>query len=1160
MTDSPLFHMDGATEGTTQWRAESFQMVNWGGFQGHHEVEFARDATLVSGASGTGKSSLLDAYLALMMPSDTPFNGASNDAGSGRARSVDQRNLMTYLRGKTDSTREADTGAMHDQVLRGADAATWGAVAMTFIDDNQRRFTVLRAYFVPRSATKFADVTMKMATRDGRLDLRDLSDVTEARFDKRALKNRFSDLDVFDTYAAFSQTLYTRLGIGANGEGGKALRLLARIQAGQQVKTVDGLYKSMVLEEPATFAAADKAVDHFEDLERSYGAMVTEAQKAKVLERLPDLHRDYETATEKADLIDRFGVHRDGDTPFVLWQLLTEHGLLDTAADTNRGRRRENQATFTAARDAETELKGRVADLQHQQRDNGGDVLAGLQNDLDVLTAKRDDVAAERDRFNDRISLLGAVAASVDDAAADAADGTAGAVAITSADDFAAAQLAAEGFIAGFAAAEQALDLERVSLQRTAYPVEEKIRTLKQEHGFLKGRASLVPQHLHNARLMIAEAAGIPAEELPFVAELIDIAPGEDDWRQAAEVTLGSVVRVMLVDENRLAALGRAIDPLHIPVRIHFEGVALHAHQPVQHDPRYVSGKLTFKDSPFSRWVQERVQAPAIDALCVNGPAELAGDGSRVTQSGQIRQGKRGAHGWNKEQRAIIGFSSTVRLAEIDEELAALKASADSLAQQASAKAGQIIALRRLKDAQQHLIDTVWASIDVAGAHAKIEAKEAERERLLANSDVLRGLQDEEARLTAELEAAQKHKHETEREAVVLADEHATIVDRQDTVNDALERIQADDSVTLTDEHTEHLAAQFAAVGDSTDLATFANGVKRLRERLTEQSAQDRETARSARDTLIGIFETFQSRWPDPNIGVEMESYSSYNDILDAVYTLGLFERRQEWKRRLSAWSGQDLVPLVGAFTTSIEEIEDRLRPINDILKTLPFGAGRDRLQISLRRLHRDDATTFRKELKLLSSGSTEEFTDEQTESRFTRLQAFMNLIRRPDDQGVSDTGRSGAARGDSDRDLLLDVRRHVEITAVRTTPDGVEVSTYSSLGGKSGGESQELVAFVVGAALRFQLGDESRTRPRFAPVFLDEGFVKSDSEFAGRAVAAWKGLGFQLIVGSPLDKVTALEPHMDLVLSITKNTRTGYSYITPLSTPQETPEDTVAA
>ena len=1130
MTDSPLFHMDGATEGTTQWRAESFQMVNWGGFQGHHEVDFARNATLVSGASGTGKSSLLDAYLALMMPSDTPFNGASNDAGAGRARSVDQRNLLTYLRGKTDSNREADTGQMHDQVLRGADNATWGAVAMTFVDDNQRRFTVLRAYFVPRGTVRFADVTMKMATRDGRLDLRDLADVTEARFDKRALKARFSDLDVFDTYAAFSQTLYTRLGIGANGEGGKALRLLARIQAGQQVKTVDGLYKSMVLEEPATYAAADKAVDHFEDLERSYGAMVTEAQKAKVLERLPELHRDYESATAKADLIDRFGVHRDGDTPFVLWQLLTEQGLLETAADTNRQNRRDNQTQHTIARDAETRLKSRVADLQHQQRDNGGDVLAQLESDLGALRDRRDDVSAERARFDERTTLLD----------------TSPAWKVGTGEDFAVAQENAQAFVDGFPAAEAELEAERTGLQRRAYPLEEQIRTLKQEHGFLSGRASLVPQHLHNARLMIAEAAGVPAEDLPFVAELIDVAPGEDAWRQAAEVTLASVVRVMLVDETRLAALSAAIDPVRLPVRIHFEGVALHPHQQINPDPRYVSGKLVFKDSLFSRWVQDRVQSSGLDALCVDGPADLAGDGPRVTRSGQNRNGKRGAHGWNKDQRSIIGFSSGARLDEITEELTALKQAAGDLAQQASTVGERIVALRRVKDAHQHVLNTLWAAIDVAGAEALVIEKEAESERLLANSDVLRALKDEEDRVAAELELAQKHKHETERDAAALADEHAGIVDRQDIVNVRVERIENDETVSLSPEHAELLNAQFAAVSDNADLAAFAGGLRRLRERLIEQSSQDRETARSARDTLLGIFETFQSRWPDPNIGVSMESYSSYNDILDAVYTLGLYERRQEWKRRLSAWSGQDLVPLVGAFTSAIEEIEDRLRPINEILTTLPFGAGRDRLQISLRRLHRDDASTFRKELKLLSSGATEEFTDEQTESRFTRLQAFMNLIRRPDD----------ALKGDAPRDALLDVRRHVEITAVRVDADGTEVSTYSSLGGKSGGESQELVAFVVGAALRFQLGDESRTRPRFAPVFLDEGFVKSDSEFAGRAVAAWKGLGFQLIVGSPLDKVTALEPHMELVLSVTKNTTSGFSYITPLASPEAAAEE----
>lgn len=1124
MTDSPLFHMDGATEGTTQWRAESFQMVNWGGFHGHHEVAIAPTATLISGASGTGKSSLMDAYLALLMPSDTPFNGASNDAGSGRARSSDQRNLMTYLKGKTDSTREAQTGEMHDQVLRGADSATWGGVAMTFIDDNQRRFTVLRTYFLPRGGNKFGDISMKMATRDGALDLRELADVVESRFEKRALKNRFTDLEVFDTYAAFAQTLYTRLGIGANGEGGKALRLLARIQAGQQVKTVDGLYKSMVLEEPTTFAAADKAVAHFEDLERSYGAMLTEAQKAAVLERLPELHSEWETSSAQAAMVDTFGVNRSGDTPFVLWSLTTEQRLLEQAEDANRAARRENQAALSAARDAESDLKSRVTGVQRQQRENGGDVLAGLQSDVDTLATQRDTVQDEHSRFAERIAVLDSE--------------------VNSADGFMAARADAESFLAGFAAADAELEARRTALHKESYPLEEQIRTLKQEKTFLTGRESLVPQHLHAARVLIAEAAGLPIEELPFVAELIDLAPGEDAWRRAAEVTLASVARVMLVDETRLGALSAAIEPLRIPVRIQFEGVALAPHQDRAGDPRYVSGKLVFKPSPFSGWVQDRVSAAHLDALCVSGPSELAGDGPRVTQSGQTRNGKRGAHGFNADQKPIIGFSSVARLGELSAELDVLAEKATAIAGRAAAVGASIGELRTQKEAHQFVLDTVWLSIDVDAAEARVAEKKAELERVLANSDILRGLKDEEERLVAELENAQKLRHVTDLEAASLAASQASIVDRNDEVNDLLDRIEREQAVTLADEHVEHLDAQFAAVGDTHDLDGFAASLRRLRERLTEQSQQDRRNAESAHDTLVAIFVTFQNRWPDPNVGVSIESYTSYLDILDAVHTLGLHERRQEWKRRLSEWSGQDLVPLTVAFATAIEEIEDRLRPINEILATLPFGAGRDRLKISLRRLHRDDSSAFRKELKALSSGATDELNDDEVESRFRRLQAFMGLIRKPD----------GASKGESPRDLLLDVRKHVEITAVRMTPDGVEVSTYSSLGGKSGGESQELVAFVVGAALRFQLGDESRTRPRFAPVFLDEGFVKSDSEFAGRAVAAWKGLGFQLIIGAPLDKVTALEPHMELVLSMTKNNATGYSYITPLSSPADTP------
>jgi len=101
-----------AGAGEQQWRLESLQMVNWGGFEGHHTVTYHAESTLVSGGSGTGKSTMLDAYTALMMSSKVPFNGASNDAGGGRARDEagGQRTLLTYLRARSATpTRVAET-------------------------------------------------------------------------------------------------------------------------------------------------------------------------------------------------------------------------------------------------------------------------------------------------------------------------------------------------------------------------------------------------------------------------------------------------------------------------------------------------------------------------------------------------------------------------------------------------------------------------------------------------------------------------------------------------------------------------------------------------------------------------------------------------------------------------------------------------------------------------------------------------------------------------------------------------------------------------------------------------------------------------------------------------------------------------------------------
>ncbi|MBU2694360.1 ATP-binding protein [Pimelobacter sp. 30-1] len=1120
---------------TVQWRASLLQLVNWGGFSGLTTVPLRGDATMISGASGVGKSTILDAYTALMMPSDTKFNGASNDAVAGRARSAGQRNLLSYLRGAVDVIDNPKTGRPEEKLLRGKGTDTWGAVAMTFVNDQGGRFTALRTYYVPRRASRSGEVQMQLATHEGPLSLETLEVAVPERFHANTLKKLYPGIRVHRTYAEFTAVLHARLGIGANGDGSKALRLLARIQAGNQVRSVDELYKDMVLERPSTYAAADRAIEHFDDLDASYAAMRTEEQKLELLEPITDLQERKVAATARLSELDSYGVTLSGDTPLRLWLLKTHLRLIESAVTGNRDARQGTVEGLTATRSAETTLAGDLEAAKEAHRAAGGGDLQALAAQAEHERVIREERANRLSELEERVyPLVGLTDADAPDLES----------AMDSASAFAELQLLARKRLSAGEAEQATLRAERDRVRDGLVPLKNEQSVLQRERTSLENRAGRVPSYLHDLRGAVAQASGLRVDELPFVAELIDLAPEEARWRTAIETVLGGTARMMLVPLDRLDEFSAAIDDLRLPARLTFQGVELDLPDTGPADPERVAGKLLFKESPFSGWVQQHVEAPSRNAYCVESAAELDGPGFRVTAAGQTRNGRRGAHGRN-DQRNIIGFSNEDAIAEIDGQLDEL----ERRMEQVDAQLADLDRRGRLLEQQRKAYDAIamvrFDDVDVAGSDRRISELEQRRTDILTSDDQLQVLQQQIDELVHRLDDTRQERFALEQRQRELNGAHSELVDSEDLVKDRLEAMEAGGSVRLSEEQEAALAADFAAAAapaDPEDLDRFADNSHRLGERLRTAVADADAEIRRCDDDLALIFKHYKFQWDSPNLGATADSYADYARILDEIRGTGLADRRAEWRRRLTEWSGQDLVPLVGAMSSSVEEIEDRLEPINAILRRLEFGAEADRLRIRLRRLAPAHVQVFMKDLRALSSGATAELDEAGLEKRFTELSRFMQQLRKPSQSGEGPTLTT-------DRDRLLDVRRHVEISAERYDHLTGELrATYRTLGEKSGGESQELVAFIVGSALRFRLGDEMRSRPRFAPVFLDEGFVKADSEFAGRAVQAWKGLGFQLIIGVPLDKVTGLEPHMDDLLAITKNARSHQSWITPIS------------
>lgn len=1104
-----LFGLVPAGSTGQQWVAHELQLVNWGGYDGHHRVRLAPTATLLSGGSGSGKSTLMDAYIALLMPHTTPFNGASNGGVVGRPRGKDQRNILSYARGKLDESRTED--GTRQRVLRGDDRDIWSAIAMTWVDQSGTLFTAVRAWYVPVAARTLEDVVAVRATGDGSFDVRTLEDAAAARFSRAAVAD--AGLTVFDTDRDFTARLYSTLGIGASGDGSKAVALLGRIQAGQQITTVDALYKAMVLEEPDTFATADAVVEQFDKLSGTREQMIRARQQVRALEPIREHRATIDDAAERLRVIAAVGTFAERTSPAALWRFEHRLGLLrEVEADLaglhrlEQGRVAETAARITAAK---AELDGVKQTLWAA----GGDRLSGAQRELAGIEARLAAVTGARARLDEALA---------------AAFGTAA----TSEAELSELAVRANTELAhGDAQASVRRAFGEAMAEKSAAAAD--VGSLQSERRAVERRRDNIPSDLHAARAALAEAAGLTTEDLPFVAELVEVRTEHEPWRTAFNLALGGFATLMLIDVAHLSAFRRAIDAVPTARRIRFDGVPTGLSDDVGLDARTLPGRLDYRSGPFTGWLKGRL-AERYAYVCVDTPGELSQHPKALTRSGQVSEGTRGAHG-GQGRANVLGFTNARRLAELDARIARAE-------QRLALAEDRVVDAERGFDrheaecrAYELVRETTWEQVDVASA----EAERARWQAVVAdvtsgNPDVVR-LQGRVAELEATVQDLSEELGRTKGSAEELGEAWSATTDDVDVAQLALDEAQDAGTAVGTDERmlleglltdSDGAPASPDGAGPAEVLAAFDAVAARAGDVLRASRQEAEQTIDAARETLRRTFETFVERWPDPNLGTDPDaSYADFERILTELETNGLHELEAEWRKSLLRLSGNDLTDLYSALSRSVREIKERIGPVNEILAGLPFADDEHRLRIDARDTQSTVVARFRKELRDLREVLSTEATDAERERRYLRMAKVIDRIRRTSPDFAD----------------LVDVRRHVRLSAEKVDLEGRHVALYDHIGEKSGGESQELVAFIVGAALRYQLGDAGAARPRYAPVFLDEALIKADARFTGRAIGAWRGLGFQLVIGAPNDKYGALEPHVDVKYVVLKDAR-GHS------------------
>ncbi|MEJ1088221.1 SbcC/MukB-like Walker B domain-containing protein [Microbacterium sp. Mu-80] len=1104
-----LFGLIPAESRGQQWVAEDLQLVNWGGYDGGpHRVRFSPNATLLCGGSGSGKSTLMDAYIALMMPHTTPFNGASNGGITGRPRGEDQRNILSYGRGKIDESR-TDEGTRL-RVLRGDGEDTWTAIAMTWADHDGSRFTAVRAWYIPAGARVLEDTVRVRATCDGHFDLAQLEAAASQRLTDASLRER--GLDPVGTDREFTARLHAVLGIGAAGSGGKAMSLLARIQAGQQITTVDDLYKRLVLEEPETMATADAVVAHFDELEGTRTSMIAARQQVNALEPIAGIRERITAAAEQVRLIDEVGDLADSSSRAALWRAQRRLDLL-REVESELGERK--RALDLSIREKNALVDGAEAErdgLLDLLRQSGGDRLEAAHRELRGVERRLADVQRERDRVDAALRELGLVAETAEQFAEVAAQARA-----AGADD---ERRAARAAFADAMTAHSALVKQRKELDAE-----------REDAGRLRGS---IPSVLHETRMLLADAAGLDADDLPFVGELIEVRTEFEPWREAVGHALGGFATTLLIDTTHLARFRAAIDALRTPVRLRYEGVPTGLAQAKPADGRTLPGRLEHRSTPFTGWLQQRLEE-RFGFVCVDSSAQLGEHRMALTIAGQMSQGTRGAHGGHGREN-VLGFSNERRLRDLEERLGALDARVQQASDAVAAAEAALDGIEGRGKAFALIEDLTWEQIDVASLVAERErwaSVEAEvtdsnpevgqlkerAENLRVTASVLRGeigglvaerdrVEARWGEVTDDVDDCQRIVDAAETAELVLDGSQGAFLDERFMLVDSSDAVSATDRLARLDLALKTAAARLAA-----DRRAAIDGHDEQRERMRQ------------------LMTSFLERWPNLNLLPDPdESIAEFERILEALRTSGLHELEGEWRDSLLRLSGNDLTSLDSTLSRSVREIKDRIDPINRIMAELPFYDDDHRLQITPRENQSEARKRFRRELREVRGLIEAASTDDERENAYRRMSRLIARMRR--------TAPDFAE--------LIDVRNHVRVSAERVLADTREhVALYDHIGEKSGGESQELVAFIVGAALRYQLGDAGAERPRYAPVFMDEALIKADAHFTRRAIGAWRGLGFQLVIGAPNDKYSAIEPHVDVEYTILKDTR-GRSWAKP--------------
>jgi len=1107
-----------------QYRIEQVQILNWGGYADLQVMRAGRTSTAILGPSGRGKSTLLDAMASVIMPNPQEFNQAARD-DKGRKR---ERTVYTYARGLTVSHQDDNGRSTTPAYLRPPGGAGFiSGAAITWSTGLGKRVTAFRLTWVGKDATDNAAIgnstvygfvhdTFDLACLNGLKPARQgAAPLSEASM-RHLIDPARGDL-VDHRQAKMHAAMRRALQMGNTEESQRlAMHLLRRAQASKGIFSINDLFKEFVLTEPDALARWDVTLEHYRDASRLYDEFELAKTKSETLKDLPVVAEQYRSAGR--DAMNKRALARppaSGVTRLTVWHACK---ILDWARKYEEDVRLElaqAQEDLQQAQAHAGEAKATESDALTALTASGADQTALIRERIERAEEKHREVERHRLTMTDRLKAFDEVLPA-------------------SSGDLELLQSSLTRQAAKFA------DHLRQLSENYEAQVGEKgrlgtaILELKAELDRVLKQAGNIPHDADQRRRYIAEGVRIPVERLQYIGELLDIPPGHHGWELAILTIVRPLASDLLVAAEDFRAVRAWVNSHNLGGDITLvPGIA---HQPARtHPAGTVAAMLDIADGPYQGWISAELER--FTYLCVEKDTELDGprrDGivGRVTRAGmRTAPNKRVIKADAPRRYRWIGRDNSALRAELKAELEGLRLQFDDVNRRVEVARGHVEGQQgRISELNRLQGDLSWEELDL----------EPTTRRLAKLSKDLKDADNPEQRaLHADYETA-REKHFKAKTAVGVAEQNVDRLNRlwgaaqraQDKANDVVdtnEPLTADELAAagvlpFKAPALDQVTSSYRDVDQETDTAvqvSYLNAASLLEEQIRSHD-EARVTLESTLVALIRAYRNINDR-TRREVDDAIESLQALEQIHQQLITDDLPRTRANWLKKVDADLNQGLRALLKQIDVDRGEITRGLDPINSVLAGVPFRSGShlaiepvDRASSNLQEF-RNVVLAFTRDNPL----GEDLFNDD------TKVEASFRQLRKRVER-LTDPSRAG----ESWRRSVFDAREHVTFRAIETPSSGKPI-VHEGVSGMSGGEGQELIAFILGAALRYRLGEGGQTPPTYGCIVLDEGFVKADSDYTGRALRALQELGFQLIIGAPREKATAFEDFVDLVAYI---------------------------